>query len=72
MGARVCVYDKYITLKSSLLAKDVTIPTKEISSVESGLISLEINTKDKRSYKVAVKSADKQIIIDMIREKMIE
>ncbi len=72
MGARVCIYDKYITLKPSLLAKEVTIPLKEISSVESGLINLEVNTKDKRSYKVALKGPDKQTVIDMIREKMIE
>lgn len=72
MGARVCVYDKYITVKPSLLAKEVTIPMKEISSVESGLINLEVNTKDKRSYKVALKSADKQTVVDMLRDKMIE
>lgn len=71
-GAKVCVYDKYITLKSSLVSRDVTIPMKEISSIENGLIYLEVHTKDKRSYKVALRGSDKEKVVNKIREKIIE
>lgn len=59
-GAKLCIFDKYITVKKNLISKDVMIPFKEISSIESGLLNLEINTKDKRSYKVALKNSDKK------------
>lgn len=71
-GAKVCIFDKYITVKKSLISKDVMIPFKEISSVESGLLGLEINTKDKNSYKVALKSADKEKVKNFIYGKLTE
>lgn len=72
VGAKVCIYDKYITIKESFISKEVMIPFKEISSVESGILRLEINTKDKRSYKVSLQAADKKKIREMIYEKISE
>ncbi len=71
-GARVCIFDKYITIKRSFLSKEIMIPIKEIASVESGIINLEINTRDKNSYKVALKNSDKIAVRDMIYEKISE
>ena len=71
-GAKVCIFDKYITVKKNIFAKDVMIPFKEISSIESGIIALEINTKDKRSYKVSLQSADKKKVQELIYEKLSE
>lgn len=71
-GAKVCIYDKYMTVKKSLVSGEVTIPYKEVASVESGFIGLEINTKDKRCYKVSLRNSDKEKIKQLIIEKISE
>lgn len=71
-GARICVFEKYITIKESLFSKDVMIPFKEISSVESGILGLKINTKDRNDYRIALKSDDKEKIKNLIFAKLTE
>lgn len=72
VGAKLCVYDKYITVKQSFISKEIMIPFKEISSIESGILGLEINTKDKRSYKISLTNDDKKKIKEIIYEKISE
>jgi hypothetical protein len=36
------------------------------------MLGLEINTKDKNSYKVALKSDDKEKVKNLIYEKLVE
>jgi hypothetical protein len=71
-GAKVCIFDKYITLKKSFLSSEITIPIKEISAVEEGIISIKIITKDRKDYTVSLKSKDKKLLMNVIRSKISE
>lgn len=71
-GAKVCVFDKYVTLKKSILSSEITIPIKEISSIEEGFINIKIYTKDKKDYTVSLKNQDKKEVVNIIRNKITE
>lgn len=70
VGAKIVIYDNYLTLKSSFLSKETMIPFKEISSVESSLLYLEINTKDRRDYKISLKNNDKKKVKEILFGKL--
>lgn len=70
MGARICIFENYLTIRAGLFSREVTIPFREVSSVESGFIHLEVNTKDKRSYTIALKKSDQRNVVELILQKL--
>ena len=71
-GAKVQVFDSYITVKANFLSREVSIPLQNISSVSYGFLTTDVNTNDGMTHKVALRKKDKDKLREVLTKKLNE